>query len=96
MTVSSIDFERFAERYSFANSYEFRWGEPAMPTPAHLLSNRLFTGLARHWHRTQWRMLTRRLRYPGRKARNAYRRLCLHWRKEDVDAALAGHRSNPD
>ncbi len=51
------------------------------------MSLELFTPAARHWYATQWTMLTRRLRYPGRKARNAYRRLCAHWRKEDVDNA---------
>ncbi len=51
------------------------------------VSLELFTPAARHWYATQWTMLTRRLRYPGRKARNAYRRLCAHWRKEDVDNA---------
>jgi hypothetical protein len=31
------------------------------------------------WYDTQWAMLTRRLRYGGRKARSARRRIVAHW-----------------
>lgn len=46
-----------------------------------------------HWYELLFVRLSRRLRYGGNKARNARRRLTLHWGSQGIPEALAYCRS---
>ena len=46
--------------------------------------NGSFPESAKHWYAVQWKMLTGRLKYKGNKARNALRRLKIHWTEKSL------------